>query len=75
MERTKFEAGIDKNNALKEAEKEGIVADSLDVRMALMAKVNSGEISLLEAQNQLKKIKSQAKKNGQITRAQAFSRG
>lgn len=56
----------------KQREAEGAVADSMDVRLALMARVHSGEITLLEAQAQLKRIKSGAKKNGQITRNQAF---
>lgn len=75
MQRTIFEATIDKFNAMKEAENNGIVADSLEVRKALMQKVYAGEITLVDAQARLKKIKAQAKKNGQITRAQAFSRG
>ena len=75
MERTRFEANLDKREAVKSAEKAGVVADSLDVRMALIARVATGEITLEEAQSQLKKIKSQAKKNGLITRSQAFNRG
>jgi len=56
------------------AEAEGKVADSLDVRMALMERVHAGEITLADAQEQLKKIKRSAKKNGQITRASAYRR-
>lgn len=73
--RTRFEAAIDKRNAVKDAEAYGQVADSLDVRKALMERVHSGEITLAQAQAELKKIKSGAKKAGKITRAQAFSRG
>jgi hypothetical protein len=73
--RTRREAAIDKNDARNAAEAAGQVADSMDVRLALVAKVASGEITLAEAQAELKKIKSNAKKNGKITRSQAFSRG
>ena len=75
MSRTAFEASLDKKAALQEAEKAGIVADSMDVRRALMERVHSGEITLAQAQAELKKIKSGAKKAGKVTRAQAFSRG
>jgi hypothetical protein len=73
--RTAFEASIEKKNAVKEAEKSGIVADSMDVRLALMARVDAGEITLEQAQAELKKIKAGAKKAGKVTRAQAYSRG
>lgn len=73
--RTRFAASIDKRDALTSAEAEGAVADSMDVRLALMARVHSGEIKLEQAQAELKKIKSGAKKSGKVTRAQAFSRG
>jgi len=53
-------------------EAEGVVADSMDVRRALMIRVHAGEITLEEAQAQLKKIKNGAKRNGQITRNQAY---
>jgi hypothetical protein len=74
-QRTRFEAAMDKRDALKTAEASGQVADSMDVRMALMARVHSGEITLAQAQAELKKIRSGAKRAGQVTRAQAFSRG
>lgn len=64
-----------KRDALKTAEASGQVADSMAVRTALMERVDKGEITLAEAQAQLKKIKSGAKKAGLVTRAQAFSRG
>lgn len=56
----------------KAREAEGAVADSMEVRLALMARVHAGEITLADAQAQLKKIKAGAKRNGQITRNQAF---
>jgi hypothetical protein len=56
----------------KRAEADGRVADSMDVRMALMERVHSGEITLEAAQAELAHIKRNAKKNGQITRNQAW---
>jgi len=73
--RTRFEARLDKRANMKRCEANGEVADSIEVRMALMEKVNSGECTLQEVQAELKKIKRNAKKNGQITRTQAFTRG
>ena len=73
--RDRFTASLDKRENVKRCEKEGIVADNTEVRMALMAKVRSGECTLEEVQAELKKIKRNAKKNGQITRNQAFVRG
>lgn len=64
-----------KRNAVNQAEKDGVVADSIEVRMALMEQVHSGERTLESVQAELKKIKRGAKKNGQVTRQQAFSRG
>lgn len=52
-----------------------MVADSLDVRIALIERMNKGELTLKDVQQQLKKIKANAKKNGQITRTQAYLRG
>ncbi|MGH0004477.1 hypothetical protein ACQU0X_30805 [Pseudovibrio ascidiaceicola] len=54
------------------AEKQGIVADSKEVRMALMAQVHNGDKTLEEVQAALKKIKRNAKKEGKITRNQAY---
>lgn len=73
--RTRFEASIDKREALNAAEAAGEVSDSKSVRMELMGRVRSGEITLQEAQRQLKKIQSGAKAVGKVTRAQAFNRG
>lgn len=56
----------------KALEAEGVVADSMEVRRALMERVHAREITLEDAQAQLKKIKAGAKRNGQITRNQAY---
>ena len=73
--RTAFEASIDKRDALKAAEASGEVADSMDVRMSLMDRVRRGEITLAQAQAELRKIQADANKFGKVTRHQAFSRG
>jgi hypothetical protein len=65
----------EKRNALNQAEAGGQVADSMEVRKALMERVHSGEITLEQAQTELKKIKRGAKKSGMITRSQAFRDG
>lgn len=73
--RTAFEASIEKKAALNKAEKSGLVADSMEVRLALMSRVDRGEITLEQAQAELKKIKAGAKRAGKLTREQAYSRG
>ncbi len=73
--RTRFEASIDKRINLEKCEESGIVADSLEVRKKLMEEVHAGTKTLEQVQAELKKIKSQAKKNGMITRTQAFNQG
>ena len=75
MSRDRLEASRDKRRNVIANEAEGNVADSLDVRMALMEKVKSGECTVAEVQAELKKIKRNAKKNGKVTRSQAFSAG
>ncbi len=66
---TKRRAKLDN---MKAAEDAGKVADSLEVRMALMKRVHDGELTLEEAQDELSRIKRNAKKNGQITRSKAY---
>ncbi|HBN9600911.1 TPA: hypothetical protein L3884_003262 [Pseudomonas aeruginosa] len=67
-----YEQRIDKRAALDAAEEKGEVADSKEFRLALMARVHSGEISIEEAQSELRKVKRNAKKNGQKTRSQVW---
>ncbi len=74
-QRTAFEAAIEKRRAVNDAEAAGQVADSHDVRLAIMKRVQSGEITLAQAQAELKKIQANAKSIGKMTRQQAFSRG
>lgn len=73
--RTRFEAAMDKRAAVKDAEASGQVADSHAVRLAIMARVHAGEITLVQAQAELKKIQAKAQSIGKLTRQQAFSRG
>lgn len=61
-----------KHDAIKNAEAEGNVADSMEYRMALMERVHKGEITLEQAQADLKRIKRDAKKNGLTTRNSVF---
>jgi len=63
-----------KRAAVKKAEGEGLVADSLDVRAALIKRFKSKEITFEQMQEELKRIKSSAKQNGKLTRAQAYDR-
>ena len=65
----------EKKAALKQAEISGQVADSMEVRNALMERVHTGEITLEQAQAELAKTKRGAKKAGMVTRAQAFRAG
>lgn len=75
MSRTRWEASFDKRKELNRAESAGEVADSMEYRTTLMNRVHAGEITLEQAQEELKKVKLNAKKNGMVTRSQAFSRG
>lgn len=61
-----------KYDAVCNAEASGDVADSMDVRRALIAKMDSGEMTLAEVQAELKRIQRTAKKSGKVTRAQAY---
>jgi len=65
----------EKRAAVNKAEAQGLVADSMEVRKALVKKLQSGEMTLAEVQAELKRIQRNAKKNGQITRSQAWNRG
>ena len=62
-------------DALRKAEAGGQIADSLEVRQAIMERVRKGEITLEAAQVELKKIKRGAKAAGKVTRSQAFRHG
>ena len=67
-----YDQRIDKRAALTLAEENGEVADSQEFRVALMARVHSGEIKIEDAQAELRKVKRNAKKNGLKTRSQVW---
>jgi hypothetical protein len=70
--RDRFDAAIDKRKALATAETSGVLADSMEVRLALLARVRLGEITLGECQAELKQLKRNAAKNGQTTRSKVW---
>lgn len=63
-----------KLDGIKSAEEAGSVADSMEVRLALIARMDAGELTLTQVQAELARIKRSAKRNGQVTRNQAFLR-
>ena len=73
MSRDRFQERIEKRSAVNKAEETGVLADSMEVRKALMAQVHSGEKTLEEVQAELKKIKRNAKRNGKVTRQQVYA--
>jgi hypothetical protein len=73
--RTRFEAAMDKRHALMESEAAGEVADSHSMRLAIMARVRGGEITLAQAQAELMEIQASAVRIGKKTRGQAFNEG
>ena len=75
MSRTRWEANMDKRSAMKKADEAGEVADSMAYRTELVRRIGAGEITLEAGQAELKRIKRNAKKNGLVTRSQAFNRG
>lgn len=77
MGRSRFDAGLEKNRALRDAEASGELADSLAVRADLIRRLASGEFGSgqagLEAmQRELAAIKRAAKRNGLKTRSQVW---
>lgn len=62
----------DRREWQKKAEAEGRVADSMEVRMALMDKFHKGEMTLDAVQAEIARLKRGAKSAGKITRNQAF---
>lgn len=65
----------EKMNAVREAESKGEVADSMEVRLALIARMEAGELTLAQVKEELKRVKRKAKSNGQVTRAKAYRNG
>lgn len=73
--RTRDEALRDKRAAVRAADASGDAADSMAVRMAIVARMNAGEITLEDAQAELKRIKAGASKVGKTTRSRAWRDG
>ncbi|WP_332774226.1 hypothetical protein [Pseudomonas sp. ESBL1] len=67
-----YDRRLDKRVALQIAEEQGLVADSTEFRQALVAKLQSGEMTLDQVQEGLRKVKREAKKNGKKTRDQIW---
>lgn len=67
-----YDRRLDKRVALKIAEEQDLVADSTALRMELVAKMKSGELTQQEALEVLRKVKRDAKKNGKKTRSQIW---
>lgn len=63
---------MEQRRALREAEESGQVADSLEVRKGLIARMKAGEMTLAEIQEELRKIQRGAHRRGLVTRAQAY---
>lgn len=68
------ETRLRKRRALDKADTNGEIADSMEVRSKIMDRVKNGEITLKQGQDELAKIKRGAKRNGQLTRSQKWSR-
>ncbi|QZP24508.1 hypothetical protein [Pseudomonas mosselii] len=67
-----YDRRLDKRVALQIAEEQGGVADSTEFRQTLVSKLQSGEMTLDQVQEELRKVKREAKKNGKKTRAQIW---
>lgn len=58
----------DKLRAVQAAEQDGTVVDSLDVRKALIERMDAGELTLDEVQAELKRIKKTGRTRAQVYR-------
>lgn len=67
-----YDRRLDKRVALQIAEEQGVVADSTEFRRTLVSKLQSGEMTLDQVQEELRKVKREAKKSGKKTRAQIW---
>lgn len=61
-----------KMDGVRAAEATGGVADSMEVRKALILQMDAGELTLAEVQAELARLKRGAKRAGKITRASAY---
>ncbi len=60
---------------VKATEEAGEVADSMNVRKQILARVHAGELTPSEAQAELARIKRGAAKRGQKTRSSVYRNG
>ncbi len=70
-----FWTNIEKRAAVKKAEASGEIADSMEYRKSLVEKMKRGEMTLEQIQSELAKTQRAAKRNGKMTRAEAYRRG
>ncbi len=75
MPRDRRTAQRDKVAAVAAAEAAGQVADSMDVRLDIVRRMNAGEITLAEGQAELKRIKRGATRAGKTTRGRVWRAG
>ncbi len=75
MSRDRWQAGRDKRAAVDAAESAGNVADSMEVRAAIVERMKAGEITHELAIAELAKIKRGAAAAGKTTRARAWRAG
>ena len=69
---SRFERDIERNRQLREAEARGEIADGMEYRIALIARVTSGEISHKQAMKELAALKRKAKSEGRLILADFF---
>ena len=75
MGRSAFEASLAKRANVERMEKEGKIADSDAVRLDLFDRVMKGIITPEQMRAELDAIKKAGKKNGLLTKQQAYARG
>jgi len=61
--------------AVHAAEAAGEVADSMEVRRAIVERMKAGELTLEQAQAELKRLRAGATKAGKTTRSRVWRRG
>lgn len=75
MRRSSWDARLDKRVNIEKLEEQGLIADSMEVRMSLVERVMRGEITPEQSREELKRIQRNAKRNGLKTRNQAWREG
>ena len=61
--------------AVRDAESAGLVSDSMDVRLALIARMRAGELTLDECKAELSRIQKASRLEGKVTRAHVYRTG